>query len=103
MSLTCLNSKFSLKLGKALITVILVMFLLLVTYNHMSFSVISMFGILTAVYRFEEQRSLLRPDPGMEPGLLVITPLTSTWGAAALSHPGELLKSWEEEQFWGVL
>lgn len=59
MSLTCLNSKFSLKLGKALITVILVMFLLLVTYNHMSFSVISMFGILTAVYRFEEQRSLL--------------------------------------------
>lgn len=49
MSLTCLNSKFSLKLGKALITVILVMFLLLVTYNHMSFSVISMFGILTAI------------------------------------------------------
>lgn len=39
----------------------------------------------------------------MEPGLLVITLLTSTWGAAALSHPSELLKSWEEEQFWGVL
>ena len=36
----------------------------------------------------------------MEPGLLVITLLTSTWGAAALSHPRELLKSWEEEQFW---